>query len=207
MKALLLKDIYTTIAKTKLFLIVILAFSFMGGLSLEGISASGFALYFSLLLPQNVVYYDETSHFTKFSKILPYSAFEIVFSKYLTGYLLVLCVGIISTISTILFNLDNIANIFDLLSPLFIISIFALSFFAVSLPPILIFGTQKGRFVMILLIMGFFFLMTSFPTLSPDLLFSLYNNIPLLFVAVILINIISIFISVTAYKKKRYLPS
>ncbi len=207
MKALFLKDFYTAMAKVKFFLIIILAFSFMGGISFEGISASGFALYFSLLIPQTLIAYDEQSNFSKYSKILPFSDFEIVFSKYLLGYLLLILISTISTISITLFNLNNFDMIINQVSPLIILSLISLCFFAIYLPGLIIFGTQKGRFITLILIFCFFFLATQFNTISPDLLLKLYTNIPLLIITAIIFNIVSVFIAVTFYKKKKYLPS
>ncbi len=205
MKALLLKDFYTMIAKLKFFLIIILVFSIMGGLSIEGISSSSFSIYFSLLIPQTLIAYDEQSNFSKYSKILPYTDFEIIFSKYLIGYLLLLLISCFSIISIVLFNLNSLENLMAFISPLLTLVVVALSFFAIYLPGLLILGTAKGRFITLILVFSFFFLMTSSQNLSYDFLLHLYDNLLLFSAFAILFNVISVYISLILYKKKKYL--
>ncbi|MDD2504304.1 MAG: ABC-2 transporter permease, partial [Clostridia bacterium] len=97
MKGLLLKDCYTITKQLKIFLIVIPVMAVAGGFSM-----SAFAVLLGAALPMTAIAYDERSKWNELAAMMPYSKGNLVFSKYLLGYLCMLGAAILVVIGQLL---------------------------------------------------------------------------------------------------------
>ena len=92
MKGLLIKDFYSIVSQLKLFLIIIIAFALV-----PGYSVSAFAMVYAALLPINALAWDEQSKWDNLARMMPYSKFDLVFSKYIIGYISILAAAVLCT--------------------------------------------------------------------------------------------------------------
>ena len=99
MRGLLIKDAYTMIKETKLFLIFAVIISFI-----QNDFLFSYAIFYSAMLPLTALSYDERSKWNKLADMLPYSAKDIVGSKYIIGYLCVFCMSFLVFCGKILFT-------------------------------------------------------------------------------------------------------
>lgn len=175
----------------KLFLLLIPVMAITGGASLASI-----AVLLGAALPMTAIAYDEQSKWNELAVMMPYSKRNIVLSKYLLGYLGMAGAAIVFIAAQLIVtaiqrgsgheNLDLIS--FSILSGLLLI--------AVNTPIQFKFGVQKGRFVFIVF-MGLAAAGSSIvKDLQIDIPMNLAGVLPVvLFLAVILINVVSIHIS------------
>ena len=77
MSALLLKDYYVIFRQMKIFLLLILVFS-----CIPGTFYSTFAVVYASMLPYTALAYDERSKWDQLAAMMPYSARDVVLSKY-----------------------------------------------------------------------------------------------------------------------------
>ena len=84
MSALLLKDYYVIFRQMKIFLLLILVFS-----CIPGTFYSTFAVVYASMLPYTALAYDERSRWDQMAAMMPYSARDVVLSKYLFGWIAV----------------------------------------------------------------------------------------------------------------------
>ena len=84
MSALLLKDYYVIFRPMKIFLLLILVFS-----CIPGTFYSTFAVVYASMLPYTALAYDERSRWDQMAAMMPYSARDVVLSKYLFGWIAV----------------------------------------------------------------------------------------------------------------------
>ncbi len=205
MKSLLLKDIYAIFNGFKLNLLAILFLSILAGLQIGGISMHGLSLYFSLNLTLSAFAADRISNFKKYSIILPYTNFNLIFSKYLFGFFSLLIPTIICIASFLLFNSDVKGD-----DPLFFITLIFVNLFifiiqfSISTPTIVSLGTQKGETVNITFGVLFLVLMVFFNE-TINLIFEiLHNNIFILMIVSLVITIISFTLSLYLFTKNKY---
>ena len=82
MKGLMLKDYYTLLKQLKLYLVFIVILSVIPNTNLSSI-----AIVYAAMLPITVIAYDERSKWNQLAVMMPYSKRELVFSKFLIGYI------------------------------------------------------------------------------------------------------------------------
>ena len=100
MKALLLKDGYVLYKQLKLFLLILIIFC-----TLPGISATGFSMIYVIMLPVSTLSYDEHSKWNQLAAMMPYTPRQMVVSKYVLGYIGAGCVVLLSSISSVAMSL------------------------------------------------------------------------------------------------------
>lgn len=147
MNGLLLKDFYTLGKQMKLFLILIIVFAV-----LPHFSMSAFAVMYSAMLPMTALAYDERSKWDTLASMMPYSNFQIVFSKYLLGYLLTVGAMLLSLIAQTAITLVQHAPI-DWASVLSLLAVTCMAFLllAIDLPFLFKLGVERGRLFFIIL--------------------------------------------------------
>lgn len=107
---------------------------------------SGMVMIFSAMLPISACSYDERSGFNKYALTMPVSRKELVLSKYIMSLILI---AVASTTSFFCFMLVTPGTFNEnLLSTLSLASL-AVLIVSVSLPFVLKFGAEKGRYIMI----------------------------------------------------------
>lgn len=202
MKGLLLKDFYTLTKQMKVFLIIIVVWSFI-----PGFSTSSFAIIYAAMLPITALAYDERSKWNSLAAMMPYTAESLVFSKYFLGYILVGCTSLLSILAQIIiaFFKKSPLEPDSFMSIIFVISV-ALIIQALNLPAMFKLGVEKGRYVFFILVAIFIIGGT---TLGDKLVYILDNltiNQGFLIinaiVATLTINVISILISIKIYRSK-----
>jgi len=156
---------------------------------------SNFVIVFAAMLPITAIAYDERSKWNELQNMMPYSSREIIYSKYILGYLLM---GIVTAMS---YLLHFILSIFieeykALIEPSIVISILgvALIISAINMPIMFKFGVEKGRFAFIGLMALTTMLGTNLSILEIDMFYNTNIEIIILCIALI-VNILSIFIS------------
>ena len=94
MKGLFIKDVYTLTKQLKLFLVLLLVFALWPGGGMVT-----FAVIYARLLPMTAMAYDEQSKWNQLAAMMPYTTFQLVFSKYVLGYFFLLIACVITTVS------------------------------------------------------------------------------------------------------------
>lgn len=145
MKGLLLKDCYTITKQLKIFLFVIPVIALTGGLSM-----SAMAVLLGSVLPMTAIAYDERSKWNELAAMMPFSKWDLVFSKYLLGYLCMSGSAILVVIGQFLIRTTGIVQIENSLNILLFAIVSGLVFIAVNTPILFKFGSEKGRFVFII---------------------------------------------------------
>lgn len=148
MRALLKKDIFVLIRQMKMFFILIIVFS-----AIPGLNMSMFSIVYCAMLPFTAMAYDERSKWNDLAAMMPYTTGDIVFSKYLLGWLAVGASALLNLISGFVLNsfLSEEYNV----SPngaLFAFCIGTLML-SLTLPMIFRFGVEKGRLFFVLIIL------------------------------------------------------
>ena len=75
------------------FLVLIIIFSIMPNMPI-----SPFAMIYAAMLPINALAWDEQSKWNNLADMMPYSKFQLVFTKYLFGYICLFCAALLSAI-------------------------------------------------------------------------------------------------------------
>ena len=201
MKALILKDIYVIWRQMKYFLVMILLFS-----ALPSGFNNAFAVIYTSMLPYTALAYDERSKWDQLAAMMPYSARDIVLSKYVFGWL---CIGGGAVLSGLLqAALSLVIDRAFLPGTLAMSVLGALCILAISLPLMFRMGVEKGRLGMFLVI----FLVCGGAGAIASIADDMSNGTPfafqgpvlaiLLFAAVVL-NAISVPLSMRFYAKRQ----
>ena len=150
MKGLVWKDIYTLLKQAKFILLVMVLFA-----CLPGYSMSAFAIFYGAMLPITALAYDERSKWDELAAMMPYSAKEIVGSKYVLGLLLVGVITALSIAARIVIGIIKAAP-FDAegIISILILACLSLVLLMMDLPLMFRLGVEKGRIIYILLTCG-----------------------------------------------------
>ena len=190
MKALLIKDLYVVVKNMKVLIIVMLLMTLFNDPNFAIISA-----IYGSTIPMTALAYDERSYFNKLAKVLPYSVVSITVSKYLLGYIC-LALSLVFTLTVQMLFYGEFSSTIIVLG-----MIFGTSCMAFSLPSMFKYGSQNGRLVFIFLVM-LCTIGTNFMKNYEFGLNVLNNSYTLMFLFVVLINVISILISLKINTKK-----
>ncbi len=190
MKALLIKDLYVVVKNMKVLLIIMLLLTLFNNPSFTIVSG-----IYGSTIPMTALAYDERSYFNKLAKVLPYSVFSITVSKYLLGYIC-LALSLVFTITVQMLFYGEFSSMIIVLG-----MIFGTCCMALSLPPMFKYGSAKGRLVFIFLVM-LCTIGTNFMNTYEFGLNVLNNSYALMFLFVVIINVISILISLKINTKK-----
>lgn len=145
MKGLILKD-FLNLKKQVMPLVLFLAvYLVISIISKNGAFFIGVAMVFSAMLPISSISYDERAGFTKYALTLPVSRNALVLSKYIFAFMLIAVAAAACFLVNFFIGDSLLENIFSIVT-LSTMGILLVSF---SLPPILKFGSEKGRFVMV----------------------------------------------------------
>jgi ABC-2 type transport system permease protein len=146
MKGLLIKDSYTILKQMKIFLVLIFVFT-----CIPNFSALSFAIVYATMIPMTAIGYDERSKWDKLASVMPYSVKDIVLSKYILGYLMVVVTAAVACIAQAVVGLFIGTQLTqEFFIKLAYIICFALAIEAIDLPLLIRFGIEKGRLLIIL---------------------------------------------------------
>ncbi len=208
MKALILKDFYVLKRALLFYAVIIFMFCLMPGGEFIG-------MLYAALLPTSAFAYDDRSRWGELAAMLPYSDMDIIFSRYILCWLSVMMFAFIGTTGAFVFQTAHILPITGAarpVTPAWFLTAFCLSscVIACGLPIYFRFDAEKSRLIRIFLIalvcgvMGAlygFTLIASIGGPGTDVDFLINPFITLL--AAIIINAVSIPLSLWAYRARR----
>lgn len=147
MKGLLLKDFLVLTKQMKLFLVLIPVMAISGGGPIVSV-----AILVGAALPMTTIGYDEQSKWNELALMMPYTKKDIVFSKYLLGYLCMAGATLLFLVTQLFMYafLQSSEEINFYMA--FLALVIGLLMIAVNIPITLKYGTQKGRIVFILFV-------------------------------------------------------
>lgn len=206
MKGLLLKDFYVATKSCKMYFIVdafFIAMSFaLSGFVDDSVMFLMFPVMISGELAISLLSFDEKSKWTKYSGALPYSAGEMVSSKYLFSIIFVTLTTLVTFLALII-HVNTIGG--AALSEVGLIiggtCVMSLVITSVGLPLCYKFGTEKGRIIFFMTLFIAAFALVNFA----DKLYALAQNnyiIWIIIAAVAALYALSWFISVSVYSKR-----
>ena len=148
MSALLLKDYYVIFRQMKIFLLLILVFS-----CIPGTFYSTFAVVYASMLPYTALAYDERSKWDQLAAMMPYSARDVVLSKYLFGWISVAIAAAATFVLQTILSFVWLSDVTGPSIPVILLSVcVAVCILDITLPMMFRFGVEKGRLVMFLII-------------------------------------------------------
>mgnify|MGYP003593093141 FL=1 len=169
---------------------------------------SSIAIVYAAMLPITVIAYDERSKWDQLAAMMPYSKRELVFSKYLLGYIGVALFSIITLVLQVAVGLIG-KNGFSTEQgmTIFVTAAAALVLLAINLPFMFWLGVERGRVVFMIIIGVTVFL----GMMSADSAKNLLANqtitesqlIVLSGAVTIFANVVSVFISSKIYRNKK----
>lgn len=204
MTGLLMKDFYTTVKQLRYFLLFVVLFSFI-----PNFAAGSFALVYAAMLPITAIAYDERAKWDRLAAAMPYTPFQLVFSKYLLGYLLTAGALALALIARTTAQLVTRAtpepeSLFTYL----MLAAAALLMQAINLPLMIKLGVEKGRLLFMLLIAAFLAAFVALADrISDTAVLTHVNETTLLLAALgvtVPVNAVSVFLSAAVYKKKEF---
>ena len=146
MKALLLKDTCVIWKQMKYFLFLIVIFS-----AIPSAFNNIFAIVYAAMLPYTAMAYDERSKWDQLAAMMPYSARDLVLSKYVFGWLCIAGATVISVPIQCAVSLFGVNGGFSLTTVLLSVCC-GLGIMSITLPLMFRFGVEKGRLTMFLII-------------------------------------------------------
>ena len=151
MTGLLRKDLFVADKSGRMLLVLAVAFSIIPGMGNFG---STYSMMLALMMPITSIAYDERSKWDKYAAMLPYTQGQIVWSKYLLTYIYTLLGGGIIVLGTFLRGITTgAADWKETMEMTVLMGVAMLFVMAIGLPVIYRFGSEKGRFAMII-VMG-----------------------------------------------------
>ena len=151
MIGLLKKDLYVADKTSRLLLVLALVFSMVPAMGSFG---STYAMMLALMIPLNSIAYDERSKWDRYAAMLPYKMWQMVWSKYLLAYLFTFLAGAIIVLGAVVRGwITGSLDWMETLEMTILVGISSLFVTALGLPALYRFGSEKGRYVMIL-VMG-----------------------------------------------------
>lgn len=145
MKALLLKDYCVLWKQLRFFLLFILIFSALPG-GFNGV----FAVTYAALLPYSCIAYDERSKWDQLAAMMPYTARDLVLSRYVLGWIAAAGACALSLVLQGVFSTLLYTGFYPVT---LVLAFFAcLTTLAITLPLIFRFGVERGRLLMFLII-------------------------------------------------------
>ncbi len=201
MKGLVLKDIFVITKQSKMLLFVLVIFAFSAAADETMIP---FVIFYASLLPVTALAYDEHAKWNTLAKMMPYSPFEVVFSKYVLGYIMVALAGAICLIAQTMISAVKNSSVGAESSFLLLFYMaVALLIQTVDFPLMFRFGVEKGRLWFMLLTVATIIVTVAAGTnlfdRSADAELSTWVVPASAVILAVFANIVSIFISIKFY--------
>ena len=203
MKGLIIKDFLNLKRQAKIIGVIVVFYFLLSMTSKDSNMFGTMILFLFAMMPITAISYDERANWDKYGLTMPVSRADMVISKYILGLVLSTFVLILNFIVQFLLGTKmNTENIVAILA-IFCISIV---FFSVLLPIMFKFGVEKGRTVMLIVLMIPTILILLLPNVikappSDDLIIKALYALPLV---TIIIYLLSILLSIKIYKKKEF---
>lgn len=202
MKALLLKDFLTLSKMIRSIVIIMLILTCVPQLNM-----AVFFMVYCAMLPVTALGYDERTKWDVQAAMMPYRPWEIVVGKYVLGYiLLVAATALALLVGTIVTRITGSPMTTDQYLTVVIYAMATTVFQAVTMPLAFRFGTEKGRLIFgIGFGVAFGVLFALVPLLNDNMdaiMFTRGQIAALILALAVLINLISVRLSIHFYRKK-----
>lgn len=202
MGGLILKDLYGLKQQLKIYIIIAVVWLLIAVTTRDMSFFSGLVMMFTFLVPITSLAYDEKSRFDAYALTMPVKRSDIVLSK----YLLSLICGAVCALAGFFVNVICMNDIFETTVVTLILLCVGIFFSSIVLPLLFRFGVEKGRTIMmavLLLPVILALLFSKFDVAIPENEFIKYS---LLFVPVItaVVFFVSFQISKKIYEKKEF---
>ncbi len=202
MGGLILKDLYGLKQQLKIYIIIAVVWLLIAVTTRDMSFFSGLVMMFTFLVPITSLAYDEKSRFDAYVLTMPVKRSDIVLSK----YLLSLICGAVCALAGFFVNVICMNDIFETAVVTLILLCVGIFFSSIVLPLLFRFGVEKGRTIMmavLLLPVILALLFSKFDVAIPENEFIKYS---LLFVPVItaVVFFVSFQISKKIYEKKEF---
>ena len=203
MAGLILKDILNLKKQAKVYLILVIFYFAIGVVNENSSMFSSMMTMVAVMIPITAMSYDERSKWDRYALTMPISRASIVVSRYLLGVIFLIIAYVLSILVNMVFSrlytTENILiNIASLSAGITIMS---------AIFPILFkFGVEKGRILMMLVL----FVPIAFVAIASKLGISMPDDetiksfIYLSPIIAAVIFLVSIYISLSIYKKKEF---
>ena len=193
MKALVRKDFYVLWKQMRIFVLIMVLLSVVGG-----IFNSVFVVVWCSMLPFTAIAYDERSHWDQLAAMMPYSKWDLVLSKYVLGWLSMAAALVLSLVfQTAASFFTHKTPVINALVKSFLGGLIAL---AKTLPMVLRFGVERGRWGFMIIIFGVALLGGSIAGIAEELPSIPLPAAVLLSLAAVLATAVSIPLSMKLYK-------
>lgn len=199
MKGMLLKDLYMLWRYGRALLLVAVVFLAFGFWNSGNAFFTAYPVLLIGLLPVTLISYDEHSRWNQYSLTLPVPRSCDVTVKYLTA---LASVGVTAVLTCVVMGISGGAeSIVDALGVLTFIGLFGPT---ILLPVVYKFGSNKGRIVYYIVIVGFSAGVTAYSTIKPEGLFYFPDDLRLggLGVLTLLLYALSWRLSIRFYNKR-----
>lgn len=206
MKGLLLKDFYMIWRHCRMYLLIDVVFIAVAFFSSSNIMFVALPIMLAGVIPITLLAYDERNRWTEYCGALPYSRANIVSAKYLVGLIMQAVTSLVILIVLMIRNDAFTYGVFwETLCSVAAMFTAALILPMICMPFSLKFGTEKGRLVYYVVIAG----ITGSVVLSmestddiPGKLTSNSNVVPLIFIGLIVMYVLSWILSIVLYNYK-----
>ena len=205
MKGLLLKDFFTLSKSLRIFLVLILLFACMPGYNM-----AIFAVVYASLLPVTALSYDERCKWDTLAAMSPYSPADMVVSKYLLGYIGILFAAVLALAVHAVYGIFSSSSDTGYISSILGGAVSGLLIISLTMPAMYKFGVEKGRIAFFVILAVTFGAVAGLSVLSDKGELSRFSlrlgagtGIVIL-LAVILLNVVSIILSIRFYSKREF---
>ena len=202
MRAVLLKDILNLKQQAKIYIIIIAVWAAVSFINKDAVFFCALTMLISIMFPMTAVGYDEKSKWEPYALTMPITRAQAALSKYILAFIASVFIFIISFAASVLIT-HNPAYSFAL-SAVFLLA--GMTGVSVILPIVYKFGVEKGRVVMMIILLlpvllRFLLQKIGLSFLSISIL---QNNTFLIYMACIVLICISMIVSVNIYKHKQF---
>ena len=201
MKGLLLKDFYVLMKQLKLYLVIIVILS-----AIPSVNMTSFGIIYAAMLPVTIIAFDERSKWDQLAVMMPYTRNDLVFSKFLIGYIGVAVTSLISIgIQLVIAAVNGQALVMEQILSVVLIAFASVFLLAIYLPFLFWLGVERGRILFLVLMAIVFLGMMSIDSIKKLVEQSTITPAVLLLggaVAAIAANAVSVTVSKRAYMRK-----
>lgn len=207
MKGLMIKDIYQLKSYTRVFLVVVLFCILMGFSEQDAVFMTYYPGVLMGMMPITLYAYDEKEKFLALLSTLPIKKRTYVTAKYILGFLLVL-LACVATGAVQGFKMVQTGNFvtMDFLLVMSVALAIGLVSPAIVLPLIFLLGTEKGRFVNIIVVVIAISFINLFMKMESDfqVIVDAQQVVLIIIGVAVLIYGLSWWITATIFEKKEY---
>ncbi len=201
MTGLILKDLLNLKQQMKSLLIVLAVWLFISVMNGNGYFFGGFFVMYVVMIPMTTMSMDERSKWERYALTMPVTRTELVLSRYVLSLLTALVGLVLTFIVCWVMSKNPVESLNVSLALLCVGTIFA----SLVLPIIFKMGVDKGRIIMMIVFLVPFLLAFLLPKtgIQPNEAM-LAKAIVFVPIAALVLLILSVYVSISIYKKKEF---